>query len=150
VLAPGVVSAEVMVVAGPVVRSLRVTPPHLRLRIEPEPGEGRMPTSWEGAGPLRLGLVDLRAGGALRLDLPGVAHLPAIEVLAADRTVQWLYPSGQGRYPLRRLLDTAAAHGALELRASLGGRAATVARVDAPAAAPDPWLPVPVATEPDH
>ncbi|TDU05353.1 hypothetical protein EDD99_3863 [Streptomyces sp. 846.5] len=142
-LATGMLCAPVRLVAGPVVRTLLTTPPHLRVRIEPEPGSGNTATPWHNAGPLPIGPAELRRGGALRLDLPGLDRDPPLAVVAADsRTVQWLEPSRQGRYPLRRLLDTAAALGRAELRITVAGHEATVATVTAPLPAADPWITV--------
>jgi hypothetical protein len=127
-------------VAGPVVLPLRVTPPHCRMRIEPEPGSGDAPTAWHSLGPLPLRTADLIRGGALRLDLPGAAGDPPIDVVAAGGTVQVLEPSKQGRYPLRRMLDTVSAHGGAELRITIGERTAVIARIGVSAPGGDPWL----------
>ena len=131
---------EVACVAGPVVLPLRITPPHCRMRIEPEPGSGGAPTPWHSLGPLALRTADLIRGGALYLDLPGAAADPPVDVVAADGTTQVLMPSKLGRYPLRRMLDTVSAHGDAELRITMGERAAVIARVSASAADADPWL----------
>jgi len=128
-------------VAGPVVLPLRVTPPHCRVRIEPEPGSGDTPTAWHSLGPLPLQAADLIRGGALHLDLPGTAADPPVEVVAAGAAVQVLMPTRRGRYPLRRMLDTVNAHGGADLRITVGARTAVVARISAPAPADDPWLP---------
>ena len=128
-------------VAGPVVLPLRVTPPHCRVRIEPEPGSGDSPTAWHSLGPLPLQAADLIRGGALHLDLPGTAADPPVEVVAAGTAVQVLMPTKRGRYPLRRMLDTVNAHGGAELRITVGARTAVVARISAPPRADDPWLP---------
>jgi hypothetical protein len=136
-----VTGVEVACVAGPVVLPLRVTPPHCRVRVEPEPGSGDAPTAWHSLGPLPLRAADLVRGGALHLDLPGTAHHPPVDVVAAGGTVQVLMPSKRGRYPLRRMLDTVSAHGGAELRITVRARTAVVARISAPAAAGDPWLP---------
>ena len=128
-------------VAGPVVLPLRVTPPHCRVRIEPEPGSGDAPTAWHSLGPLPLRAADLIHGGALHLDLPGTAGDPPVDVVAAGGTVQVLMPSKRGRYPLRRMLDTVSAHGGAELRITVGARTAVVARISASAPSDDPWLP---------
>lgn len=138
---PEATSVEVTCVAGPVVLPLRVTPPHCRVRIEPEPGSGDAPTAWHSLGPLPLRAADLIRGGALRLDLPGTTGDPPVEVTAAGATVQVLMPSRRGRYPLRRMLDTVSAHGGAELRITVGARTAVVARIRAPVPAEDPWLP---------
>jgi hypothetical protein len=138
---PESTSVEVTCVAGPVVLPLRVTPPHCRVRIEPEPGSGDAPTAWHSLGPLPLRAADLIRGGALRLDLPGTAGDPPVEVVAAGATVQVLMPSKRGRYPLRRMLDTVSAHGGAELRITVGARTAVVARIRASVPAEDPWLP---------
>lgn len=140
-LAPAVERVAVRCVAGPVVQALVLTPPHCRTRLEPEPGSGSAATAWHTLGPLRLDLAEAERAGALRLDLPGIAYHPPLEVVAGNETVQRLEPSRQGRYPLRRLLDTVAAHGAAELRVTIRGRTATVARIAAPPPAADPWLP---------
>jgi len=131
---------EVACVAGPVVLPLRVTPPHCRIRIEPEPGSGDTPTAWHSLGPLRLETADLGRGGALRVDLPGATGYPPVDVVAADAIVQVLEPSKRGGYPLRRMLDTVSAHGGAELRITVGARTAVIARIDASAPAADPWL----------
>ena len=136
-----VTGVEVTCVAGPVVLPLRVTPPHCRVRIEPEPGSGDAPTAWHSLGPLPLRSADLSRGGALRLDLPRTAGAPPVDVVAAGTTVQVLAPSKRGRYPLRRMLDTVNAHGGAELRITVGARAAVVARISASVPAEDPWLP---------
>jgi hypothetical protein len=136
-----VTGVEVACVAGPEVLTLRVTPPHCRVRIEPEPGSGNAPTAWHSLGPLPLRAADLIRGGALRLDLAGTAAEPPVDVVAGGGTVQVLMPSKRGRYPLRRILDTVSAHGGAELRITVGARTAVVARISAPAAACDPWLP---------
>jgi hypothetical protein len=136
-----VTGIEVACVAGEVVLPLRVTPPHCRVRIEPEPGSGGTATAWHRLGPLRLETPDLLRGGTLRLDLPGAIGDPPIEVVAAGGVVQVLDPSRRGGYPLRRMLDTVSAHGGAELRITVGARTAVIARVSAPAPATDPWLP---------
>jgi len=136
-----VTGIEVACVAGPVVLPLRVTPPHCRIRIEPEPGNRDAPTAWHSLGPLPLETADLIRGGALRLDLPGAAGDPPIDVVAAGGIVQVLEPSKRGVYPLRRMLDTVRAHGGAELRITVGARTAVIARIRARAPATDPWLP---------
>ena len=138
---PEVTGVEVTCVAGPVVLPLRVTPPHCRVRIEPEPGSGDAPTAWHSLGPLPLRAADLIRGGALRLDLPGTAGDPPVEVVSAGATVQVLMPTKRGWYPLRRMLDTLSAHGGAELRITVGARTAVVARIAAQVPAEDPWLP---------
>jgi hypothetical protein len=135
-----VTGIDVACVAGPVVLPLRVTPPHCRIRIEPEPGCGDAPTAWHSLGPLPLQTADLTRGGALRLDLPGAAGDPPVDVVAAGGTAQVLTASKQGRYPLRRILDTVSAHGGAELRVTIGARTAVIARISASTAAGDPWL----------
>jgi hypothetical protein len=128
-------------VAGPIVVPLRVRPPHLRMRIEPEPGSGGKPTAWHHRGPLAITGSDLRRGGALRLDLPGLARHPPLEVIAREQVVQVLHPTMQGRYPLRRMLDTVNSHREVSLRITAGGRTAIVAHVHGTADRTDPWLP---------
>jgi len=135
-----VTGVTVACVAGPAMLPLHVTPPHCRMRIEPEPGSAGTPTAWRSLGPLPLQTADLNRGGALRLDLPGTAGDPPIDVVAAGETVQVLMPSKQGRYPLRRILDTVSAHGGAELRITVGARTAVIARITASAPAGDPWL----------
>ena len=137
----GVTGIEVACVAGPVVLPLRVTPPHCRIRIEPEPGSAGAPTAWHSLGPLLLETADLIRGGALRLDLPGAAADPPIDVVTARGVVQVLEPSKRGSYPLRRMLDTVSAHGGAELRITVGARTAVIARISVSAPAADPWLP---------
>jgi len=127
-------------VAGAVVLPLQVTPPHCRVRIEPEPGSGDTPTAWHSLGPLPVQTADLIRGGALHLDLPGIAGDPPVDVAAAAGTVQVLMPTKRGRYPLRRMLDTVTAHGSAELRITIGTRTAVIARISASASAGDPWL----------
>jgi hypothetical protein len=137
----GVTGIEVVCVTGPVVLPLRVTPPHCRVRIEPEPGSGDVSTAWHSLGPLPLRTADLVRGGSLRMDLPSVAADPPIEVVAASGVVQVLEPSRRGRYPLRRMLDTVSACGGADLRITVGARVAVIARVSPPVPAADPWLP---------
>ena len=140
VIPAGVTGIAVACVAGPVVLPLRLTPPHCRMRIDPEPGSGDPPTAWHSLGPLPLEAADLIRGGALRLDLPGTACDPPVDVVAASGVVQVLEPARRGGYPLRRMLDTVSAHGGAELRVTVGGRTAVIARVG-PGPAADPWLP---------
>lgn len=135
------VTVSMTCVAGPVVLALQVTPPHLRMRIEPEPGSGGKPTAWHQAGPLAIGGPVLRHGGSLRLDLPGHAGEPPVEVVARGTVVQVLEPTRQGLYPLRRMMDTANSHGGVSLRITVAGRTATIARVGRAADDADPWLP---------
>ena len=135
------VTIEVTCIVAQVRQRLRVTPPHLRLRIEPEPGSEDTPTWWHYAGPLRLETADLWHGGALSIDLPGIDRAPPIEVVGQDSdVVQVLEPTRQGRYPLRRMADTVTAHGGASLRVTVGGRTATVARITAPDSAADLWI----------
>jgi len=135
------ITAGMTCVAGPAVLGLQVTPPYLRMQIEPEPGSGGKPTAWHHAGPLAIGEPDLRRGGALRLDLPGLAVDPPLEVIAQGQVVQVLQPTIQGRYPLRRMLDTVNSHGWVSLRITVYGRTATIAHVSGLADGADPWLP---------
>jgi hypothetical protein len=141
VLAAGVTAIDVACVAGGAMLPLRITPPHWRVRIEPEPGSGGTATAWHSLGPLRLETADLIRGGALRLDLPAVTGDLPIDVVAADEVVQVLEPFRRGGYPLRRMLDTVTAHGGAELRISLGARTAVIAAITATAPVTDPWLP---------
>ncbi|OHV19772.1 hypothetical protein BBK14_28675 [Parafrankia soli] len=134
------VTREVTCVAGAVVQRLAVTPPHLRLRIDPEPGSGAEGTGWHHAGPLRLTHDDLWRGGLLRIDLPGAATPPAIMVMAGGEPVQVLGALRDGRYPLRRILDTAAVHGDTELTITVDeGTVVTFATVTGASPANDPW-----------
>jgi hypothetical protein len=142
VIAAEVTAMDVACVAGEAVLPLRVTPPHWRVRIEPEPGSGGTATAWHSLGPLRLNTPDLIRGGALRLDLPTVTSDPPIEVVAAGEVVQVLVPFRRGGYPLRRMLDTVTAHGGAELRITVGTRNAVIARITAATPVADPWLPV--------
>ena len=135
------ITVDVTCVAGPVVLPLRVTPPHLRMRIEPEPGSGGKPTAWHHLGPLAISGSDLRRGGALRLDLPGHAWDPPLEVIARGQVVQVLEPTRQGRYPLRRMVDTVDTHREVSLRITIEGRTAIVAHAGGMADRADPWLP---------
>lgn len=128
-------------VAGPIVVPLRVRPPHVRMRIEPEAGSGGKPTAWHHLGPLAVSGSELARGGALRLDLPGLTWDPPIEVIAGERVVQVLQPTRQGRYPLRRVLDTVNSHREVSLRITAAGRTAIVAHVRGTADRVDPWLP---------
>jgi len=134
------VTITVTCVAGPVVLPLRVTPPRLRMRIEPEPGSGGKPTAWHHLGPLAISGSDLRRGGALRLDVPGLGWDPPLEVIARGQTVQVLQPTRQGRYPLRRMLDTVNSHREVSLRITVGGRTAIIAHAAGTADDADPWL----------
>jgi hypothetical protein len=137
----GAVTIEVTCVAAQVRQRLRVTPPHVRIRIEPEPGSQGVPTRWHHAGPLLLGTADLWHGGALSIDLPGIDRDPPVEVVGDDGSVvQVLEPTSQGRYPLRRMADTVTAYGGASLRISVGGRTAVIARITAPGGAADPWI----------
>jgi hypothetical protein len=137
----GVTGIEVACVAGPVVVPLHLTPPYCRVRIDPEPGSGDPPTAWHSLGPLPLEAAHLVRGGALRLDLPGAAGHPPVDVVAASGVVQVLEPARRGGYPLRRMLDTVSACGGAELRVTVGGRTAVIARVSSPVPTADPWLP---------
>jgi hypothetical protein len=144
------VTRAVTCVAGPVVVPLAITPPHIRLRIEPEPGSGGTATGWHHAGPLRLTGDDLRRGGALRIDLPGVAVPPPVTVTArrstetgtaanAGKPVQVLDPTRDGRYPLRRILDTVTVHGRAELTIQVAAAPVTIAVVSGTSRVNDPW-----------
>jgi hypothetical protein len=132
-------------VAGPVVQQLAVTPPHIRLRVEPEPGSGGTATGWHHAGPLRLTSDDLWRGGALRIDLPGVAVPPPVTVTARStpetggKPVQVLDPTRDGRYPLRRILDTVTAYGRAELTIKVAAAPVTIATVSGTSQVNDPW-----------
>ena len=139
------VTIEVTCIVARVVHRLRVTPPHVRIRIEPEPGSTDAPTRWHHTGPLPLRAADLWHGGALRIDLPGIDHDPPIEVVGLDGVVvQVLEPTRQGRYPLRRMADTVTARGGASLRITVGGRTATIARIAGPSGPADPWInPIP-------
>jgi hypothetical protein len=134
-------TVEVTCIVAQVLQRLRVTPPHVRIRIEPEPGSMDAPTGWHHSGPLRLRAADLWHGGALSVDLPGVDRDPPIEVVGPDNSVvQVLEPTRQGRYPLRRMADTVTAGGGASLRITIGGRTATIARITASDGAADPWV----------
>jgi hypothetical protein len=141
VIAAEIAAIDVACVAGEAILPLRITPPHWRVRIEPEPGSGGTATAWHSLGPLRLETPDLIRGGALRLDLPTVTGDPPIDVVAADEVVQVLEPFRRGGYPLRRLLDTVTAHDGAELRITIGARTSVIARITAAARVTDPWLP---------
>jgi hypothetical protein len=150
-------TATVACVAGHVVMSLRVTPPHIRLRIQPQPGSQEQAADWHHHGPLSLTAADVQHGGALTIDIPGFDHDPPIEVIATgagrvthaseasaskasgSEAAQVLEPTRQGSYPLRRMLDTVTALGGAELRITIDGRTVTIATVSAPEAL-DPWL----------
>jgi hypothetical protein len=139
------VTRPVTCVAGPVVQRLAVTPPHIRLRVEPEPGSGGTATGWHHAGPLRLTSDDLWRGGALRIDLPGVAVPPPVTVTARStpqaegEPVQVLDPTRDGRYPLRRILDTVTAYGHAELTIKVAAAPVTIATVSGTSQVNDPW-----------
>ncbi|MGH3276807.1 MAG: hypothetical protein ACRDNZ_21065, partial [Streptosporangiaceae bacterium] len=136
----GVSGAEVACVAGPVVLALRVSPPHCRIRIEPEPGSAGTHSPWHSHGPLLLAAADLTRGGALRLDLPGRAGDPPVDVVTGRGVVQVLEPSKQGRYPLARVADTVRVHGGADLRVTIGARTAVLARISGPEPGADPWV----------
>ncbi|GAA0414285.1 hypothetical protein Acor_09910 [Acrocarpospora corrugata] len=115
-------------VAGDRVLALTVTPPHMRVLAGRE---------WHTA-PLRLTPEEL---GSLRLEIPGVRERPPIEVRAGGVLVQELTPHANGEYPLRRVLDTVAAHGQALLAVRRHGRLIPLAVISpAVPAAPDPWL----------
>ena len=139
------VTREITCVAGTVTARLAVTPPHIKLRIDPEPGSSGAATPWHHAGPLRLTSDDLWRGGALRIDLPGVAVPPPVTIIArnsgeaAGEPVQVLDPTGDGRYPLRRLLDTVTVHGHAELTIAVGAAAVTIATISGTSQGNDPW-----------
>lgn len=141
VIPAGTAGVDVTCVADQVMLPVRVTPPHWRVRIEPQPGSDGTPTAWHSLGPLRLEVPGLVRGGVLRLDLPGVTGDPPVDVVAAGAVVQVLEPFRRGGYPLRRMLDTVIAHGGAQLRITVGSRTAVIARVSSPAAATDPWSP---------
>lgn len=136
---------EITCVAGPVVQRLAVTPPHIRLRVDPEPGSGGVATAWHHDGPLRLTSDDLWRGGVLRIDLPAAAEPPPVTILARSGSqapaepVQVLAPAGDGRYPLRRILDTVTVRGRVELVIAVTGVPVTIATVSGTGPANDPW-----------
>jgi hypothetical protein len=138
------VTRQITCVAGPVLVPLAVTPPHIRLRVEPEPGGGTA-TRWHHAGPLRLTSADLWRGGALRIDLPGVAVLPPVTVTVRStaetgkEAVQVLDPTRDGRYPLRRILDTVTVRGHAELAIMIAAVPVTIATVSGTSQVNDPW-----------
>lgn len=133
-------TAEVSCVAGQVVQKLLVTPPHIRLRIEPEPGSGDAPTPWHHRGPLPLSTRGLWHGGALAIDLPGAERNPRIEVISQTGIViQLLDPTKQGVYPLRRMADTVTANGGATLQLTFAGRRTTIAVITTQDNPPDPW-----------
>lgn len=140
-----VVRREVTCVAGPVVQRLVVTPPHIRLRVDPEPGSGGTATPWHHDGPLRLTSDDLWRGGALRIDLPGVPMPPPVTVTTrstgqtAGEPVQVLAPTRDGRYPLRRILDTVTVHGHAELTITIAAVSVTIATISGASQGNDPW-----------
>jgi hypothetical protein len=138
------VAREITCVAGAVTACVAVTPPHIRLRIDAEPGASRAASPWHHAGPLRLTSDDLWRGGVLRLDLPGVAVPPPVTIFAgnsdnAGEPVQVLNPTRDGRYPLRRLLDTVTAHGHADLTIAIGAAPVTIATVSRTSHGNDPW-----------
>lgn len=139
---PETVTREITCVAGPAVQRLAVTPPHIRLRVDPEPGSGGTATGWHHAGPLRLTQDDLWRGGLLRVDLPGVAVTPSITITTGDtgtEPVQVLDPMRDGRYPLRRILDTVAIRGEAELTITIAAVQVTIATVSGTTQVNDPW-----------
>ena len=139
------VTREITCIAGAVTARLAVTPPHIRLRIDPEPGSSGTAAPWHHAGPLRLTSDDLSRGGALRIDLPGAAVPPPVTVTAgnsgetAGKPVQVLDPTRDGRYPLRRLLDTVTVYGRAELTIAIGAAPVTIATVSGASQGNDPW-----------
>ena len=145
IISAGSATTDVTCIAGPVVVPLRVRPPHLRMRIEPEPGSGGKATAWHFLGPLAISESDLRRGGALHLDLPVLGWDPPVEVIAGEQVVQVLQPTRRGRYPLRRMLDTVDSHQNVSLRITVGGRTAIVAHVHGAADRADPWRPADIA-----
>jgi hypothetical protein len=138
---PEAATIEMTCIAAQVLQRLQVTPPHVRMRIEPEPGSEDTPARWHHAGPLQLNVADLWHGGALSVSLPGVDRDPPVEVVGPDNhVVQVLEPTRQGRYPLRRMADTVTAHGGASLRITVGARTATIARITAVQGTADPWI----------
>lgn len=139
------VTREISCVAGAVVQRLAVTPPHIRLRVDPEPGGGAAATPWHHVGPLRLTSDDLWRGGALRIDLPGVAVPPPVTITArnssetAGEPIQVLDPTRDGRYPLRRILDTVTVHGHVELTITIAAAPVTIATVSGVSQGNNPW-----------
>ena len=134
---------EVTCVAGPVVQRLAVTPPHIRLRVDPEPGSGGAATALASRG--------AAAADPRRL----VARRPAPRRPAGRRgapadhghshggpqdLVQVLDPLRDGRYPLRRILDTVTVHGDVELAITVGdGTIVTFATISGTSPVNDPW-----------
>jgi len=94
---------------------------------------------------LRLTIEDLWRGGALRIDLPGVAVPPPVTVTArstakaGSEPVQVLDPTRDGRYPLRRILDTVTVHGHAELTITIAAATVTIATVSGTSQVNDPW-----------
>jgi hypothetical protein len=62
-------------------------------------------------------------------------------MIAREQVVQVLQPTRQGRYPLRRMLDTVTSHREVSLRITAAGRTAIIAHVRGTADRADPWLP---------
>ena len=96
--------------------------------------------------PLRLTSDDLWRGGALRIDLPGIAVPPPVTVViavssgeTAGQPVQVLDPARDGRYPLRRILDTVTAHGQAELTITIAAVPVTIATISGSSPVNDPW-----------
>ena len=89
--------------------------------------------------------VILWRGGALRIDLPGVAVPPPVTVTAASiaetgkEPVQVLGPTRDGRYPLRRILDTVTVRGHAELTITIAAAPVTIATVSGPSQVNDSW-----------
>ncbi|WP_431897544.1 hypothetical protein [Nonomuraea sp. bgisy101] len=111
--------------------ALVVAPPHMRVLAGRE---------WSTA-PLSLTVAELEELGGLRFEIPGVREGLPVEVVSGGEGVQVLTPHARGDYPLRRVLDTVAAHGHATLVVRLDGRAIPLATISpAPQTTPDPWL----------
>src|SRR5437879_4387693 len=106
------------------------------------PGADRARTGQRGRAPaLAQPRAAAAAGRGPDPRTPGPAAARPVDVGAASGVGQVLEPTRGGGYPLRRMLDTVSAHGGAELRVTVGGRTAVIARVSAPAPAADAWLP---------
>jgi hypothetical protein len=111
--------------------ALVVAPPHMRVLAGRE---------WSTA-PLSLTVAALEELGELRFEIPGVREGLPVEVVSGGESVQVLTPHARGDYPLRRVLDTVAAHGHATLVVRPDGRAIPLATISpAPQTTPDPWL----------
>jgi hypothetical protein len=71
--------------------------------------------------------------------LPPVTIIARNSGEAAGEPVQVLAPTRDGRYPLRRLLDTVTVHGHAELTIVIGAAPVTIAAISGTTRGNDPW-----------